>query len=123
MGGRVEHIGDATLYLGDCREILPTLGEADAVVTDQPYGTGWVKGGGKRAGDFTSCGERPAWDDLQRFHVAGCSACARHAGQVRNEFSRIQATRLAASTLSHCGHTKRKAKTDRVHDALRAVVG
>ncbi len=23
---RVEHIGDATLYLGDCLEILPTLG-------------------------------------------------------------------------------------------------
>jgi hypothetical protein len=31
---RVEHIGDATLYLGDCREILPTLGKFDAVVTD-----------------------------------------------------------------------------------------
>ena len=29
-------IGDATLYLGDCREILPTLGNVDAVVTDFP---------------------------------------------------------------------------------------
>ena len=36
--GRVEHIGNATLYLGDCREILPTLGKVDAVVTDPPYG-------------------------------------------------------------------------------------
>lgn len=35
---RVEQIGDCTLYLGDCREILPTLGNADAVVTDPPYG-------------------------------------------------------------------------------------
>jgi len=35
---RVEHIGDATLYLGDCLEILPTLGKVDAVVTDPPYG-------------------------------------------------------------------------------------
>jgi len=35
---RVERIGDATLYLGDCREILPTLGKVDAVVTDPPYG-------------------------------------------------------------------------------------
>lgn len=26
------------LYLGDCREILPTLGKVDAVVTDPPYG-------------------------------------------------------------------------------------
>lgn len=31
-------IGNATLYLGDCRDILPTLGEVDAVVTDVPYG-------------------------------------------------------------------------------------
>jgi site-specific DNA-methyltransferase (adenine-specific) len=35
---RVEHIGDATLYLGDCRDILPTLSGVDAVVTDPPYG-------------------------------------------------------------------------------------
>jgi DNA modification methylase len=34
-------IGDATLYLGDCREILPTLGKVDAVVTDPPYGIGF----------------------------------------------------------------------------------
>jgi len=31
-------IGDATLYLGDCRDILPTLTGVDAVVTDPPYG-------------------------------------------------------------------------------------
>ena len=37
---RIEQIGDATLYLGDCREILPTLGKVDAVVTDPPYGIG-----------------------------------------------------------------------------------
>lgn len=33
-------IGRATLYLGDCREVLPTLGKVDAVVTDPPYGIG-----------------------------------------------------------------------------------
>ena len=31
-------IGDATLYLGDCMEILPTLDKVDAVITDPPYG-------------------------------------------------------------------------------------
>jgi site-specific DNA-methyltransferase (adenine-specific) len=31
-------IGRATLYLGDCHEILPTLPKVDAVVTDPPYG-------------------------------------------------------------------------------------
>ena len=34
-------IGNATLYLGDCREILPTLPKVDAVITDPPYGIGW----------------------------------------------------------------------------------
>lgn len=36
MSGPVT-IGRATLYLGDCRDILPTLGKVDAVVTDPPY--------------------------------------------------------------------------------------
>lgn len=35
---RKEQINDCTLYLGDCLEILPTLGKVDAVVTDPPYG-------------------------------------------------------------------------------------
>ena len=30
-------IGNATLYLGDCSEILPTLDKVDAVITDPPY--------------------------------------------------------------------------------------
>jgi DNA modification methylase len=37
---RVETIGDCRLILGDCREVLPTLGKVDAVVTDPPYGIG-----------------------------------------------------------------------------------
>lgn len=41
MSGRVETIGDCTLMLGDCLEILPTLGKVDAVVTDPPYGIGF----------------------------------------------------------------------------------
>ena len=34
-------IGDATLYLGDCMDILPTLQKVDAVITDPPYGIGF----------------------------------------------------------------------------------
>ena len=51
MLNRKEVIGDATLYLGDCMEILPTLGKVDAVITDPPYGIGANKmtlGNGKR---------------------------------------------------------------------------
>lgn len=39
--GRIETIGRATLYLGDCRDILPTLPKVDVVVTDPPYGIGF----------------------------------------------------------------------------------
>jgi site-specific DNA-methyltransferase (adenine-specific) len=46
---RVERIGEATLYLGDCREVLPTLGKVDAVVTDPPYGSGANHKGGLEA--------------------------------------------------------------------------
>jgi len=35
---RKEVIGDATLYLGDCMDVLPTLPKVDAVITDPPYG-------------------------------------------------------------------------------------
>lgn len=34
---RIERIGDCVLYQADCREVLPTLGKVDAVVTDPPY--------------------------------------------------------------------------------------
>jgi DNA modification methylase len=52
-------IGDATLYLGDCRDILPGLGPVDALVTDPPYGVDFAgkatkytePGGGYVSGD------------------------------------------------------------------------
>ena len=31
-------IGNATLYCGDCMDVLPTLPKVDAVITDPPYG-------------------------------------------------------------------------------------
>jgi DNA modification methylase len=37
MTFREEIIGNARLILGDCRDVLPTLGKVDAVVTDPPY--------------------------------------------------------------------------------------
>lgn len=35
--GQVQRIGNATLYEGDCRDIIPTLDPVDAIVTDHPY--------------------------------------------------------------------------------------
>ena len=40
MNTRIETIGDATLYLGDCMDILNTLPLVDSVITDPPYGIG-----------------------------------------------------------------------------------
>jgi site-specific DNA-methyltransferase (adenine-specific) len=43
-----DHAG-ITIYHGDCREILPTLGKFDLLLTDPPYGTGGkpYHGGGR----------------------------------------------------------------------------
>lgn len=41
---RVETIGNATLYLGDCRDILPSLSGYACVLTDPPYGQKYVSG-------------------------------------------------------------------------------
>jgi len=53
-------IGNATLYLGDCMEILPTLGKVDAVITDPPYGLGEkLNGNGEWSKGFHVA---PEWD-------------------------------------------------------------
>jgi site-specific DNA-methyltransferase (adenine-specific) len=41
-------IGNATLYLGDCMEVLPTLGGFDSVVTSPPYNLGGFHQEGKK---------------------------------------------------------------------------
>ncbi|WP_343526728.1 DNA methyltransferase [Sphingomonas sp.] len=43
---RKEVIGNATLYLGDCRDVLPGCGRCDLILTDPPYGIGQDKGMG-----------------------------------------------------------------------------
>lgn len=55
-----EH-GGVTIFCGNAKEILPHLEPGCVVVTDQPYGTGWVRGGGG-VGEFKATHERPSWD-------------------------------------------------------------
>lgn len=62
MSAREEIIGNARLILGDCREVLPTLGKVDAVVTDPPYGIGRVMKGGKGTGHWTLLADGNPWD-------------------------------------------------------------
>ncbi len=63
---RVEHLAEGiTLYLGDCRDVLPSLGRVDAVVTDPPYGIGEAAGKNKSRGKLAiskDYGDDP-WDD------------------------------------------------------------
>lgn len=60
---RVERIGQATLYLGDCREILPSLPRHDLILTDPPYGISYasnpIVGKGKKASNHAA----KDWDE------------------------------------------------------------
>jgi len=74
MSGRIEQLSEGvTLYLGDCREILPTLGKVDAVVTDPPYGDVTHKGArsmkslDKSTIDFTAITSADLADLSRRF--------------------------------------------------------
>jgi DNA modification methylase len=62
---REEIIGSARLILGDCREVLPTLGPVDAVVTDPPYGIGEAAGKNKSRGNLATAADygNDTWDD------------------------------------------------------------
>lgn len=80
MSGRIEVIGDATLYLGDCREILPTLGLVDVVITDPPYSANTHKMAktNKGAGHATKLVTFGALTDAEFDEVAeACLAAAR----------------------------------------------
>jgi site-specific DNA-methyltransferase (adenine-specific) len=54
-------IGDATLYLGDCADVLSTLDRVDCVITDPPYGLGKRMQGGTW-GAKTEFKEMVVWD-------------------------------------------------------------
>jgi DNA modification methylase len=60
---RIERIHDAVLYLGDCREVLPTLGKVDAVVTDPPYGIGADKKNAHSSIRDNMAWEKTTWDE------------------------------------------------------------
>ncbi len=50
------------LICGDCREVLPTLGKVDAVVTDPPYGIGQDGGRGHRLSSKAKVQPKLGWD-------------------------------------------------------------
>lgn len=69
-------IGRATLYCGDCRDILPTLGKVDAVVTDPPYGINHRRGKSADRGKGITLGaDCSEWDaePFNPMHILGFS--------------------------------------------------
>ena len=92
---RIETFGDATLYLGDCRDITPGMEPVDMIFTDPPYGhnnnngdliQNWeaVLGRGKRGEARPIANDGPEANDLARWLFAeskrllrsgGCCCC------------------------------------------------
>lgn len=57
-------IGDARLILGDCREVMQSI-KADAIISDPPYGIGYVHGGGGKLCQHTN--KKPIHGDDEQF--------------------------------------------------------
>jgi DNA modification methylase len=99
---RKEVIGDATLYLGDCLEILPTLPKVDAVITDPPYGIADAafsmgRSGKRRGGDNLWHAE--SWWDKELNPAWGAAACA--SSDVVAWFGQWRKREQVASFMSH----------------------
>jgi DNA modification methylase len=73
---RKEVLGDCTLYLGDCLEILPTLQPVDCVLTDPPYGMAF------QSNYRTIAHERIANDDSAALFEWACRIPVRHSRYV-----------------------------------------
>ncbi len=72
---RVETIGNATVYCGDSFALLPTLGQADLIATDPPYGIAYVSAWRKRGPT-----EMLANDDDAPVEIVPALASALHDG-------------------------------------------
>ncbi len=76
----VEHLGDATLYLGDCLEIMADIHGVDAVVTDPPYAIPTkVVSGRKTLGNI---GDLSIVERAFRLHVAAWKTLVGSTGRV-----------------------------------------
>ena len=78
---RVEQIGDATLYLGDARDVLPTLGRVDAVVTDPPFSIP-VKYQDSEKSWFRSWGDMLSMEPWAKQWLSACVSLVREHGQM-----------------------------------------
>jgi len=62
---KIETIGSATLYLGDCREVLSLLRQPYCVVTDPPFGIDGGSGGDSK--NYAKGAYHAAWPDTPEY--------------------------------------------------------
>lgn len=101
MAFRCETIGDATLCLGDCREILPQIGAVDATLADPPFSIphefGEAKGNGTRTLQW-------AWDaDMSREDVVAALRLALERSQSFFTFCGLSQASLIADMAGELG--------------------
>ncbi len=98
---RVEVIGNATLYLGDCLEILPTLPKVDSVITDPPYSDRCHAGHDSSAKD--------ARDGATRLALGYAALSPVDVKVLAGEFARLCAGWIVWMTDSDLAHVVRQA--------------
>lgn len=85
MEHRIEKIGDATLYLGDCREILPGLKGIDHVIMDPPYSARTHAGHDAAAKGGRSAGK----DAAERVGLGYAALSAEDARELAADLSKV----------------------------------
>lgn len=77
-------IGDCRLILGDCLEVMPLLGEFDAVVTDPPYGMAFNS-------NHRLVAHRPIANDAETdLLIWACQISARHSKYIFCRWDNLQ---------------------------------
>ena len=120
---QVVRIGNATLYLGDCRDILPTLPKVDAVITDPPYSARTHEGHdassqGRRDGSnarelgYAALTEQDATELAALFHAVSLGwvvwmTDSELATYVRRQFDALGRTTFAPLPYHHPGRSVR----------------
>lgn len=107
---RTETIGDATLYMGDCLEIMATLEPVDHVISDPPYEDELHKAVGKFA-DLRNDGKSYASNKMDDFGFVGinsrradvAAACARIANSWTILFTLAEGVRAWRDDLQAAG--------------------
>jgi len=62
MSIQVETIGSATLYCGDCLDVLSTLDRSSAIVSDPPYGMNWDTDSSRFSGGASKRSRKDIWN-------------------------------------------------------------